>query len=299
MSQTSDMVRTMFKQGDDERDAGLTTPEDVVRFDDIRYADDDPCQMLDVYRPRELEGETLPVIVSVHGGGWVYGDKERYQWYCMSLAERGFAVVNFTYRLAPESTFPASMEDTCAVFAWVLAHANEYGMDATNVFAVGDSAGAHMLSMFTAACTDASYANELGIRPPEGFVPTGIALNCGAYLIEVSELTGDPLLDLTTNLMADLLPQGGTPQECELISPVRRVNASFPPTFVMTAEGDFLRGDALPMVHALDECGVEVSYHYYKSAERELGHVFHCNMRLAEAARCNDDECAFFLSLVG
>lgn len=299
MSQVSDMVRTMFKQGDDERDAGLTTPEDVVRFDDIRYAEDDPCQMLDVYRPRELEGQTLPVIVSVHGGGWVYGDKERYQWYCMSLAERGFAVVNFTYRLAPEHTFPSSMLDTCAVFDWVLAHANEYGMDTKNVFAVGDSAGAHMLCMFTAACTDATYAKELGIQPPADFVPAGIALNCGAYLIEAREPVGDPMLDLTASLMADLLPQGGTAEECALISPLTRVNASFPPTFVMTAEGDFLRPDALPLVKVLDEYGIETCYHYYKSAERELGHVFHCNMRLEEASRCNDDECAFFLSLVG
>ena len=44
----------------------------------------------------------------------------------------------------------------------------------------------------------------------------------------------------------------------------------------------------------LDECGVEVCYRYYKSPERELGHVFHCNMCLAEASQCNADECAFF-----
>ena len=61
-------------------------------------------QKLDVYRQKDATGK-LPVIVSVHGGGWVYGDKERYQFYCMDLAERGFAVVNFSYRLAPEYKF--------------------------------------------------------------------------------------------------------------------------------------------------------------------------------------------------
>lgn len=75
-------------------------------------------QRLDVYRPRAREGEKLPVIISVHGGGWVYGDKDGYQFYCMGLAERGFAVVNFSYRLAPEAKFPASLEDTNAVFRY-------------------------------------------------------------------------------------------------------------------------------------------------------------------------------------
>lgn len=54
----------------------------------------------------------IPVIVSVHGGGWGYGDKERYQYYCMSLAQQGFAVVNFSYRLASKYKFPAPLEDT-------------------------------------------------------------------------------------------------------------------------------------------------------------------------------------------
>ena len=81
MSATSDTVRKMFKEGDDVRDAGLTTPDDIARIDNIRYAEDDPCQLLDIYRPSDAAGERIPVIVSVHGGGWVYGDKERYQYY--------------------------------------------------------------------------------------------------------------------------------------------------------------------------------------------------------------------------
>ena len=126
MSKTSEMVREMFGKGDAERDAGLRTPEDITRFDDIAYGSDPKYQLLDVYRPKGAEGP-LPVIISVHGGGWVYGDKEVYQFYCMSLAERGFAVVNFSYRLAPEHKFPASLEDTNSVCAWVMENAEKYG----------------------------------------------------------------------------------------------------------------------------------------------------------------------------
>lgn len=56
--------------------------------------------MLDVYRPKSVEG-ALPVIVDIHGGGWYYGDKELNKYYCMSLVKYGFAVVNVSYRLAP------------------------------------------------------------------------------------------------------------------------------------------------------------------------------------------------------
>ena len=106
MSLTSLIVRYNFGKGDRKRDAGLTTPDDVKRYDNIPYGRDKKWQILDVYRPKEKEGK-LPVIISVHGGGWVYGTKEVYQFYCMSLAQRGFAAVNFNYRLAPGHRYPA------------------------------------------------------------------------------------------------------------------------------------------------------------------------------------------------
>ena len=70
MEKMSSIIRREFKKGDDARDAGLTTPEDVVRYDDISYGSESEMQVLDVYRPKDKE-DLLPVIVSVHGGGWV------------------------------------------------------------------------------------------------------------------------------------------------------------------------------------------------------------------------------------
>lgn len=95
MSQASDTMRREWKINDAKRDAGLTTPEDICRYDDLVYGPDPVWNKLDVYRPKNLEGK-LPVIVNVHGGGWIYGDKELYQFYGMTLAQRKFAVVNFT-----------------------------------------------------------------------------------------------------------------------------------------------------------------------------------------------------------
>ena len=88
-------------QSDAVRDAGLETPDNIIRYDNICYGKDPVWNLLDVYHLKGVRG-LCPTIVSVHGGGWVYGDKELYQYYCMNLAQKGFAVVNFTYRLAPE-----------------------------------------------------------------------------------------------------------------------------------------------------------------------------------------------------
>lgn len=290
MSQTSDMVRAMFAEGDEKRDAGLKTPEDITRYDDIVYGEDEKWQVLDVYRPKELEGKKLPVIVSVHGGGWVYGDKERYQFYCMNLAQRGFAVVNFTYRLAPEYQYPAAVCDTNLVFTWVLSHAGEYGFDTEHIFAVGDSAGAHNLGLYAAICTNPAYAKNYAFQVPEGFVPTAIALNCGAYDIRVDG-EGD---ELTGKLMQDYLPQGGSREELALISVVEHVMGDYPPTFFMTAVGDFLKAQAPVLAEKLAACEVPFVYRFYGDAKNRLGHVFHCNIKTEDAKRCNDEECGFF-----
>ncbi len=293
MSQASDIVRKTFKEGDDVRDAGLTTPADIIRFDNIVYGASPKEQSLDVYRPRQAEGQTLPVIVSVHGGGWVYGDKERYQYYCMNLAQRGFAVVNFTYRLAPENQFPASLEDTNSVFTWVLANAEQYGFDREHIFAVGDSAGAHNLGLYSAVCTNPEYAANYDFQPPKGFVPTAIALNCGAYVITLSP-GPDGSDDLTQLLMKDLLPGQGTDEELELISVVNHITPSYPPTLFMTCTGDFLKDQAPLLGAKLAEAEIPHMFRFYGDKDHSLGHVFHLNIRSADAKLCNDEECAFF-----
>ena len=290
MSETSDMIRKMFKEGDDVRDAGLKTPDEIIRFDDILYGTDSNWQVLDVYKPKAQEKANLPVIVSIHGGGWVYGDKERYQYYCMDLSTRGFAVVNFTYRLAPEFQYPASFEDTNMVFTWIFEHAKEYGLDTEHIFAVGDSAGAHMLGLYSCICTNKSFAKEFDFKVPNHFVPKAIALNNGTYTIQIKKEEDDQ----TTKFMADFLPGKGTKEELAQIDVVRHVTKNFPPAYIMTASDDFLIQAHFPLQAKLIEENASFEFHFYGKKKENLGHVFHLNMRLKEAKKCNDDECAFF-----
>ncbi len=289
-------IRHSFGNNDKKRDKGQTTPDNILRYDNIVYGKDEryaKWQLLDVYRPRAQEGEELhklPVIVSVHGGAWVYGDKDRYQFYCMNLAKRGFAVVNFSYRLAPEVKFPASLQDTARVFDWVYDNAEQYGFDLDRLFAVGDSAGAHLLTMYADALTNKAFGKQFDFINSERIHLKGVALNNGKYRLDDE----DSKIKL---LLSGLMPNGGTEEEIKLLDAASHVTAAFPPAYVMTCVGDFIRPQSTIIKEALEAAGVKHIFKCYGTEEKPLWHVFHCDPKLEEAALCNDEECAFFRSL--
>ena len=291
MSKASETMRRERKINDAKRDAGLITPDDIERADDIQYGPDPVWNKLDVYRPKERE-DLLPVIVSIHGGGWVYGDKELYQFYCMSLAQRGFGVINFTYRLAPEVKYPAPFVDTNLVMEWLVAHGAEYGLDLDRVFMVGDSAGAHILGLYTAILTDPDYATNYPFKTPEGFRLRAIGLNCGAYeVVQDTPIMGS---EQDNELMGDFLPEKGSPAEKALINVTDHVNPHFPPVYLMSCIGDFCLPQFYLFRPKLEENKVYCESRVYGDEEHPLYHVFHLTVQEETGQQCNDDEVDFF-----
>ncbi len=90
-----------------------------------------------------------PVVVYIHGGGWVRGSKEANELWTLPFIAMGYAVVNVEYRLANVSLAPAAIEDSRCALRWVVAHAKEqaYNLDASHVVVAGDSAGGHLALM--------------------------------------------------------------------------------------------------------------------------------------------------------
>lgn len=295
MSQTSERVRKEWKIGDTKRDAGLTTPTDVERFDNLPYGEEPVWNLLDVYRPKN-HPQKLPVIINIHGGGWVYGDKEVYQFYGMSLAQRGFAVVNFSYRLAPEAKFPAQLEDINKVVHWIFENEDNYGFDLNRIFMVGDSAGAHLCGLYSAICTNTEYAANYKFHVPESFRPKAIALNCGVYNpFGDGEVLGK---DMDKDLMADLLPEKGSEKERRLINLTEHITSEFPPVYLMTAEGDYCRQQAGLLEDTLKKHGIGYRFKIYGTEEKPLYHVFHITIQETEGQKCNDEECEFFQKIL-
>ena len=235
-------------------------------------------QVLDVYYLSGTQ-ELQPAIISIHGGGYSYGSKDVYQYYCMNLAQRGFTVVNFSYRLAPKYKFPSQLEDTNSVLSYVCEHAEELHIDTDNIFFVGDSAGGHLNFQYSTAVTDPEYAALLNLRIPD-FTLRATALNCGVYSIED-----------TTELIHYYFDHA---QYAEEMNIQKYVTDAFPPAFVMSATGDICLPYAEPLHEFLDETGIVNELHIYGDQMNKPPHVFHINIRNDMATLCNDDECAFF-----
>lgn len=122
------------------------------------YASNSESQICDIYLP---EGDgTHPVIVLVHGGGFMFGDQrmEIIQPVIQAGVENGYAVVSVDYRKSGEAAFPAALSDVKAAVRFVRANAEEYGFDTDNITIWGESAGAY-LALMTALTPDAEELN--------------------------------------------------------------------------------------------------------------------------------------------
>ena len=270
-------------RSDAKRDRGLKTPEDIRRIDRIPYGPDARWNTLDVYRPRGKAGK-LPVIVNIHGGAYVYGSTKQYQFYCMGLAQRGFAVVSFNYHLAPKYKFPTPVRDTNLVMEWICRKAEIYGFDTDNVVIVGDSAGAQLASQYAVICTDPDYAKIMEITPPE-FSFRAVGLNCGMY--DLKERTGE----IPGNkLMVDYFTKDPSVYGKKL-DVLSHVTEKFPPAYLLSAKGDFLVEQCRPMAELIRSKGVPCEYRIY--GDEKTGHVFHLDMRSDLARKANDEEIAF------
>ncbi len=290
MSITSHIVRTLFTIGDLKRDLGWKKPRNVDSVENISYAEDDKWHLLDVYRPRKATG-LLPVIVNIHGGAWVYGDKKVYAPYCMYLASRGFAVINASYRLAPRHTFPAPLEDVGKMVEWVFHHADEYGLDFSNLFFVGDSAGAHLATAYTAIQLNEAYAKSFpGIKVDERFIPKGLLLNCGVFDIEVEWKKQGRAL---TPFLTDLLGEKPTVESVKQMSPAQYITSDFPPVHLTTSNGDFLRKHSYRLKEVLEKKSVEVVFKKYGEKKKPQGHVFHLNLKNKVGQTCNQEQIKF------
>ena len=118
----------------------MSTPEPVQRkWSDIAYANQSETQKLDIYLPEKGSGP-FPVIISIHGGAFLGGDKIAAAAEMAGL-ERGYALVRVNYRLYREARFPAPVYDVKAAVRFIKANAESYYLDSDRIAVWGDSAG--------------------------------------------------------------------------------------------------------------------------------------------------------------
>jgi len=226
----------------------LPQPEDVSRqdfnVDDIR---------LRLYKPNvSVAG---PLLVFLHGGGWIQGDLDTHDAVCAWLAfSAGYPVLAVEYRLAPEHPFPAGLDDCDKAFSWAVANARTLGCDPARIAIGGESAGGNLAAAVTlrrASRSESQPLFQLLIHPATDL--RGVAPSWRE--VQVAEITLDALSVLRHLYLTK-------PEEIEnpYVSPyLASSHAALAPAIILTAECDPLRDDGEFYALALAKAGVETT----------------------------------------
>ncbi|MDQ0920971.1 alpha/beta hydrolase [Paenibacillus sp. V4I5] len=210
-----------------------------------------------ILRPKNSP-PTLPVILYIHGAGWVFGNAHTHDRLVRELAVGAQAAVVFpNYSLSPEAKYPTALEEIYAVLQWIADHAKEYGFDAERLTIAGDSVGGNMAAAITLVAkerkgptfhkqllfypvTDASFDTD----SYEQFA-TGYFLRRDAMQWFWDQYTSDPRerAEVTASPLRATLEQ----------------LSCLPPALIITGEADVLRDEGEAYANKLREAGVPVT----------------------------------------
>jgi acetyl esterase len=195
-----------------------------------------------------------PLLLFFHGGGWVIGDLDTHEAFCIDVAiELDLPVVAVDYRLAPENPFPAAFEDCLAAARWVAGNPSLLGRSVDRLFLAGDSAGGNLAAAVSAALrdepADAAVAGQWLIYPatdPNTHYPSYDHFSEGHMLTKAS-------MDWFGQCYAG-------PEDDWRYRPLLVGAAGLPPTFVVTAGCDPIRDQGRAYAARCAEAGVETIY---------------------------------------
>ncbi|MEZ4440042.1 MAG: alpha/beta hydrolase [Polyangiaceae bacterium] len=214
--------------------------EEVMRLTNVPYTETGRRRhRLDIYKRRDL-ARGAPVLLQIHGGAWMIGDKSNQGLPLMyHLAERGWLVVAINYALSPRATWPEHLIDCKRALAWIRENAEEHGGDPDFVVVTGGSAGGHLAAMV------ALTANDPELQPGFEEVDTQVAAFIPFY--GVFDWTNrfdqrgkrDALKDRLERFIVKA-SRDSHPEIYDRASPMSHVKGSIPPAMVLHGRKDNL-----------------------------------------------------------
>lgn len=212
---------------------------------------------LRIMRPQRTQG-TLPVIVYIHGAGWVFGGMQTHDRLLRELAVGTQAAIVFpNYRLSPEAKYPMAIEECYSVVRWVAEHGQEHRMDPKRIAVAGDSVGGNMAAAVTLLSRERGgpvIALQLLFYPV-----TDAAFDTASYhqFAEGYHLRRDAMMWFWDQYTANLYERNEI-----TASPLRASREQLrglPAALIITAEADVLRDEGEAYANKLREAGVRVT----------------------------------------
>jgi acetyl esterase/lipase len=217
---------------------------------------------LDVYRPPHPGGPT-PVLMMIHGGGWLFGSKEDSVLYLLPYLQMGLAVVNVEYRMGSVSLAPAAVEDCLCALHWIGRNAKKYEFDLGKLVITGGSAGGHLALTTAMIPPSAGFENECLYEDDQGW--TGTIVDSRPKPAAVVNWFGiTDVLDMIQgpNLHGYAVSWlGSAPNREDLarrVSPLTYVRSGLPPVLTIHGDADKLvpYSHAVRLHEALTKAGV-------------------------------------------
>lgn len=248
----------------------ISVEKDVVYDDSLS----DVCT-LDIYCPPLKGRDKYPVLVDVHGGGWITGDKYWRRGLNRAFADMGLCVISPNYGLSPRFKYPECVKHLFACFKWICDHAEERRLDLDNVLITGDSAGGQLACLVLAIQNNAEVKARIGaVDSPLRF--KGGMLVCGAYdpdSMAKNILSNKLFLEMTGYGRKHLREF----KDYDLMNPVNFVDKDFPAD-VMVAYGRFdafVGGNEKILFNRLNELGIPYREYRAKGAGEHCFHLWH------------------------
>lgn len=256
-----------------------------------------PDATLTLYAPTAQRDDSvpLPVILYIHGGGWIGGTAESVSNYSRLLSSGGYLVANLEYSLAPEHPYPAPVRQSAAALEFLHENASNYGGDGSRLFLAGNSAGAQISSQIGALVADTEMQAESGIAVT---VPRtdlrGLVLLNGVFDFDTAGRAGFP--GFTSYLWAYTgVKQYQEYARIDELSTARNITPDFPDTFLTAGDGDVLETQTYELDAILRGAGVDVTALYWTGSGRDLPHDYMLSLD-TEAAQAAYEAVSTFLS---
>lgn len=236
---TSHLLRNKVNFSDWRNPLGMKRPGiEVIRH--IPYGPAGVRQQLDIYRPSVIPEGGCPVLLQIHGGAWMMGDKGSQALPLLyHLASKGWICVAANYRLSPSVAFPTHLEDCKKALCWIRKHGGEYGMDTEFIAVTGGSAGGHLSALMGLT------ANRPELQTDDPGVDTSVQACIPFYgiydfLVRYNQHPNRRVYErfLTGKVLHETVQDN--PDLWELASPIAQIHPAAPPFMLLHGALDSL-----------------------------------------------------------
>lgn len=268
---------------------------------DLAYSSAYGKNTLDLYYKNQ--SVKSPVVLWVHGGAFVAGDKAGVENWAVMLAENGFKVAAMNYQLAPEAAYPKQVEQVCSAFEKLDELKEKYSLDMNHIIIAGDSAGAHIASQFILVHSNSDFSKNLGLSSPiDKNSLKGALLFCGPYDLKSMLGVNHYLIRYFVNKLGQCYIGGlnwKKSKNFSLVTPMNFVTSDFVPCYITDGNKGSFEAHGKALAQALKNCGVDTEERFFPPESGEVNHEYQMQLADKNADLCFQDAIRFLNKYTG